>query len=517
MATDVLVLSAVHVRHVANHTAQHRCQLEASDCTFEVAVVTPSGASPIAGNPVPGTKTVAFLLPPGTNALTLRIRAVPTGALAQRVWDVTAEVTYLRNGQWQYTTATGTQLSNPRSLHVDAAALGQGAVSSITVLLSPLRDVSEQVLAGLRNVPAGRFPPNPWPSPNNSWSRPWPPAPERWDTPELLDHTFIADPPVGGGAIRVARRTVDPSTLDVVFQVKGFVAPELVAVSYPTSRMPPGWPKGAELQLPRSEPQPFLIFIKPGSGQNQEGFFNNGAYPWGWDFLFFGLFRILHYTGDPVMQDEFAKGIAYQAEVSGKAPILVIPSTHGFLPDKDIAKRELRDLMDAEKVHSLLEEIQTYYSWWLSYEFFAPALGRVGLAAASQGATQLSFFLAANEKHAFCQDVLREVYLFDPHADDGNVNSGHVVRARAWAGSGSNPSDKMIRYYTQRESFGHNLLLNGTAGATGLVPPYVETKGTVTAAVLPESAWQAVRGGPLDAHNLIPAVMLTDALRRSAF
>jgi hypothetical protein len=217
------------------------------------------------------------------------------------------------------------------------------------------------------------------------------------------------------------------------------------------------------------------------------------------------------------MQDEFAKGIAYQAEVSGKAPILVIPSTHGFLSDKDIAKRELRDFMDAEKVHAVLEEVQTYYSWWLSYEFFSPALGRVAMAAASQGATQLSFFLASNEKHSFCTDVLREVYLFDPTADDGNQNSSHVVRARAWAATGVHAHDKMIRYYTQRESFGHGLLLTGKPGSSGLAAPYVQTNGNVTAAALPGAAWEALRGTPLDAHNLIPAVMLTDALRRSGF
>jgi hypothetical protein len=530
MPTEVLVIGAMSLDHVQTHKSPNGCGFAAvANCGFSVDVLAAPGSATTAltGVAVPGTVAVAFVLPQTPRPLKLRIRAVPHSGAATRFWDVEGELEYRGNGLWFTTPRTSKQFSGlPQLLRVN----GPGTASLLTILLSPLRDVTERALDILRTkTPPNSDAPDVWPPPNNADSKPWGQSPTAWDTPALADHHFIASTPIVGKDIQLdLKKSVDPDTFDIVLQIKGFVAPQLIAVSWPRERLPrpadgqkaPEVPLAKNAEVPLAAQAPFFIFFKPGHGQNFPDLFKNMDPPFGWDFVFFGLWRTLNYMGDPA-RNPFPKGIPYQADVSGKRPVMVVPQPNGFTADPTTAERELKDFMSAEKLQTTLEELHAFVSVASGAHFLRPNLGRVGMGAFSQGCAQQSVFLQKNEKHDFCVNILRELYVFDPTTGGNAENSGHAIRARAWALTGPT-SDKRVCFYTQEECSGHGLLLKGVGGSTGIPEPYVQTAGSHTAAVLSTKAWGRALGlsKPVDdqeAHQLIPALMLTDALRRSGF
>jgi hypothetical protein len=249
----------------------------------------------------------------------------------------------------------------------------------------------------------------------------------------------------------------------------------------------------------------------------------NDTYPWGFDYQFFGLLRPLRYMGDPLLEDPFPKGLPYQIQASGRNVVLVLPLPRvGAEPCAEITS-----FADAVFLQEYLEEIQAFMFRRAGNFSFGP-VGRVGMGSFSSGHALLSCFLTqpANQTHPLLLDTLQEVWLFDPHADKAEVTGEALAHVAAWAVRGS-AATKIARLYTQNDP-GHLAPLLAQLGVTaGAAPFHAETAdGRKSLTSLPQAAWQSVaqqlqgtvpytNSGQV--HQVIPALMVTDALRRSGF
>jgi len=460
---DIIRLSAVFINRQPTN-----------ECTFEVSI-NGGGFRPANGG---ASGTASVELPPTPRPLPLEIRATPTTNHHFRVEEGRFE--YRWNGEL-VAIRVPKEFMPPRGIR----SSGHNSIS-VVVVLSRVRDRTNDVLASLARVPGSRVghPPTSWP-------------PSAWDTPSLANPRYIASPPVRAGNLYFDLRTIDPDTEDLVLEVAGVDAPQLIAVS---------WPRALRRTID-SDPTPFLIYFHPTVGQNVgAGFYEGpdlGSYPFGWDYLFYGLWRYLNYMGDPITVDPYPKGLPYQVAASGKHAVLVLP-----LNKKRI---EVGAFLDAASAEELLREIQAFmFRREGIYE--PPELGRTALAAFSDGNPLVARFLGLliNQRHLFYQNILKEVYMFDAPR---NSVLNWVAQAIRWARAGDG-TDKMIRIYTRNNSPSHSTLLGQSTPA---VPLFVasSSNGLRTAAVLPMAAWRSTDWQTV--HQLISATMLTDAFRRSGF
>jgi hypothetical protein len=182
---------------------------------------------------------------------------------------------------------------------------------------------------------------------------------------------------------------------------------------------------------------------------------------------------------------------------------------------------ELGVLLDAAYMQRVLTEIQAFM--FREAEIAqAPALGRTALAAFGSGNTLVRQLLSSprNQRHPFYLDTLRELYMFDAPTSE---ISTWISQAMLWAQS-ANSSDKMVRVYSRVTHESYAGLL-GTATPNG-GPFVVDSPSNTlrTVAVLPDGTWRKAAtdaSGSVktagEAHQLVAATMLTDALRRSGF
>jgi hypothetical protein len=179
--------------------------------------------------------------------------------------------------------------------------------------------------------------------------------------------------------------------------------------------------------------------------------------------------------------------------------------------------------LSAPSAETILREVQAFL-FRRAGVYTPPGLGRVALASFSGGNELVTKFLSnlTNQAHPFYLDTLQEIYMFD--IAQRSVTAW-LTEVQAWAGRGTSTT-KMIRAYTQFPVGAYASLLGGAPAAA----PFVATSadGLRTAAVLPGLAWNraaAAAGAPImaaggafhDTHQLISALMLTDALQRSGF
>jgi hypothetical protein len=361
-----------------------------------------------------------------------------------------------------------------------------------------VRDATGSVLASLARVPASRIGHHP---------ATWPLA--AWDTPPVADHHVIASPAVSGSDLDFVPSAISPDMEHRVLEVMGISTPQLFAVS---------WPR-ALTRTATSGPTPFVVYFRPTVGPNvARGYYVGpglGAYPFGWDYLFYGLWRYVNYMGDPLTVDPYAKGLPYQMSAAERHVALVLPLNRH--------PGELGVFLDAAWMQRILTEIQGFMFRQAGVPV-APPLGRVALAAFSSGNSLVARFLGhpLNQRHSLYLTAIRELYMFD--APPSGI-AGWVSHAIRWSRAGSS-SDKMIRVFARRAHPSFPALLGAAlpAEAPFLVDSAADRSRTV--AVLPETAWRratTTRGAPgavkrwQDAHQLISATMLTDALRRSGF
>ncbi|MEU9918262.1 hypothetical protein [Streptomyces sp. NPDC051001] len=399
-----------------------------------------------------------------------------------------------------------------------------GLTAVMVVHFSPLRDATEQARVSLEQTGTD-YPGAPPPGDMSFRSSPVPLPPTLYSPlPQATDTSFVASPPISDHAIQVESRTVTPFGDLLVLRLPGVGAPQLVAVYWPSAV-----PRG-----PGAPPAPFLVFLRPTMAQNvTDGFFTNAldrhdpmtgdTYPWGWDYQFFGLLRPLRYMEDPLLVDPFAKGLPYQIQASGRNVVLVLPLPRVAGQPCD----EITSFADAVLLQEYLEEIQAFMFRRAGNFSFGP-IGRLGMGSFSSGHALLSCFLTepANQTHPLFLDTLQEVYLFDPHGDQAGVTADALTHVTAWAARDS-ARTKIARLYTQHDLGQLGPLLAGLGVTAGAAPFHAETAdGRKSLTSLPAAAWQSVaqrlhgsvpyvNSGQV--HQVIPALMVTDALRRSGF
>jgi hypothetical protein len=370
---------------------------------------------------------------------------------------------------------------------------GSGQVQGDTAVV--ITDVTAQVLDGLAAVPASRHSHHP---------QPWPPS--AWHPPELADVYFAHTPPVAGRDIQFDIRSIRLSSEDLVVEVQGAAAPRLIAVS---------WPR-AIARRSGAPPAPFLVYFHPTVGQNVgAGYYVGpglGTYPYGWDYLYYGLWRYLNYISDPLIGDPYCKGFPYQIAASSKNMVLVLPLNRH--------PGELVEFLDAGSMERILNALNAFM-YRRAGVAMAPPPGRVALGAFSSGNILVNQFLvkAANRGHPFYQNTLQELYMFDV---PNETTSTWVTEALRWARSGT-AAGKVIRTYTRSN---HSALRSLLDVPLPLSTPFAidSSDGLRTVTVLPDEAWRratSARGAPRlvqswqEPHQLISATMLTDAMRRS--
>ncbi len=397
----------------------------------------------------------------------------------------------------------------------------------VTMHFTPYRDVTERARQSL-NRSGPDFPGSPpAPPPGDMSFRtaavPLPPA-AMSPLPEEVDTTFIAAPSLAATKIQIEARTLTPQGEVMILSLTGVSAPSVVAVYWPDAV-----PRG-----PGAGPAPFLVYFHPTMAQNvANGFFTDprdrhdpvtgSTYPWGFDFQFFGIWRYLTYQGDSFTVDPFCKGLPYQIEASGRNVVLVLPLNRVGATPCD----EVQAFTDAAFLQEYLEELQGFM-FRRAGNFLSPGIGRLGMASFSSGHALLSCFLAkaANQSHPLYLDALQEVYLFDPHADQAAETLGPTTNVALWASRGT-AATKVARLYTQNDPATVAPLL-AQLGLSGGVAPFDVTTpdGRKSVACLPLASWNSLAtsvgsGVPYantgQVHQGMSALMLTDALRRSAF
>jgi hypothetical protein len=431
----------------------------------------------------------AFPLPEGAGPFALRLEAKP---VAPTTHPVTAHFEY--RGKGNLAIVPGPDPDAPTDvaelMTPLATRVAQGNAILVSVFFSRVRDATARTLQFLATVPAPRkkFP-----------------APTSWDTPAASVHV-IGSPPVAGGAIVTASQSVDPNVEVRVLELKLSKprdAPHFIAVT---------WPK----DLPRTteaDPTPFVVYFHAGMAQNAGQAYEGagtGTYPNGWDYQFFGLWRYLQYMGDPLIGGDapFSKGLPYQVAAAGKKAVVILPLSS--------VQTEVGVLMSGDSMLEALLEVQSYM-FRREGVFTAPSLGRGALGSFSSGNLLVNSFLSRNQSHKFCQEVLKEVYMFDA---PGASRDSWVNQVTAWQKTGD-AQDKVARAYVQTATA--KLAQFVGVGSFGPAPLLITSgDGKRSVGVLPLGPWaNAVAaaggkgGGFQQAHQLMSAVMMTDALRRS--
>jgi len=471
------------------------------------------------GSPIPGSGVITLNV-----GDSLALSAHPTSG---QHWDVSG--TFQLQGIGQLA-----PVNNPPAEFAPPFVVASATDSLIllAVHLSRLRDITARALTTLATVPSIRTidVPSIWPPPPSVANTP-PPWITSWDCPELDGLNYINNPAVTGQSLQIINENKTPAATNVVLQLFGDPAQQgeggqAIAVSWPDA-------------VPRSDSTgatPFLLYFHPSAGQNViNGYYVNpqipGAYPFNFDYIFYGLWAFMNYGGaqnltqDPLTGDHFKKGLPYQMEAAGKYAVIVLPCNR-VGPGSDGSPGEIGRFQSAASAQEILLDIQRFmFRRAVPGVYNTPGLGRTALAAFSSGVGMMTNFLSNrdNQAHPFYQYTLGELYMFD---------GGNAARVAAWIGqaikwANTDPS-KVIRAYSQVPEPGSMARLISPASVPGGTP-WLVTTGMRTAALLPATGWNSAAtaaggsnvatgtGAFDDTHQLIPAMMLTDALRSSSF
>lgn len=483
------------------------------NCQFTIAANGASLRGELDDNGFP-----AFALPPSPRPLELEIHVTPSEPTTHAI-----DATFVVGQGGEITPAATTKTAAGEVRAVDPAEFvpprtirtPSGRLFVITFVLSRIRDATRETLDMLHvHDSFGHVP------------RPGFERPTTWD-PQPSSISVIGDPPVQEGKIAFEQRSAAPEGEMRVLELK-----------LPTSKRAPHylavfWPD-AVARTSSSGPTPMLMYFHAGVAQNvdwrnpKDSYYErynemnlSETYPHGWDYLFFGLWRYLQYDGDPFRggPSPFLKGIPHQVALAGKACVSILP--------EHSAAEEIGVLMNGDTMLTVLEEINAYMFRRRGL-FRQPIVGRTALASFSSGNYLVTSFLAINQHTRFCADVLKEVYMFDLPMGVGETRGRSMNKwvqvVQSWLESGP-VTDKCARAYVQEATPS----LTQMAGEPRFPPSIMESQdGRITVALLPGFSWADAitrRGekpstggaGYQENHQMISAVMLTDAIRRSGF
>lgn len=441
----------------------------------------------------------ALLIPDGTD--TIEVTASPTTAA---FFDAAVTLVVTAAGEAE---PVVTNIADVATTSVTAAGI---TISRATITVSRVRDVSTKAREQLDRLIPIRHDTDP------VRDEPTFPVvgmgdfpPEGWTIPDRPSTRFVdVDQPIDGRALHTVVRSASGSDCEhLVLEVAGVKVPQVIAVSWPH----------ALLRDNGADPTPFLVYYRPSTGQNvKHGYYQGAgldAYPWNFDFCYFGMYQFQWYADDPLTGDMFSKGIPFQVAAAGKNVVTVIPC------NKPVAG-EFGAFLDAAAMETILLEVQALMFRRAGATTPPATLGRTALGAFSSGNDALATVLqsVANRKHRFFVDTVKEIYFFDPA---GFRQSLTVAAALTWAGGAD---DRRIALYAQAVGDAGAKLLGGPVP----VAPYVESPTPLrTVAALPPSTWRATllaaagvddpQMGFDQAHQLIPALMLTHAMATSGF
>lgn len=318
----------------------------------------------------------------------------------------------------------------------------------------------------------------------------------------------LKDPPVAAGKCSFAVQKITPKAELKIFELRADV-PKMVGVL---------WPDGVKRKSDTAAtPVPYLVYFHPNTGQNFPKAFA-GPYPFSHDFPYYQVVRYMLYGQafatldptvelDPLLHDPFWKGLAYQLTAAGKDLVIVKPVSK---PGPEVGS-----FMDAATMELVLREIGAFMFRAAGiHPDTPPPVGRVALAGFSAANSLVAQFLTKNATHAFVTDKLQEVYGFDPPED----------RRAAWFQAVGKwvTATNMARAYCQVNDLP---LFQGLLGSGVTLPvktPHFTstTNAKRTCAAVAIKDWQAVTTMKVafqEAHQLVPSLLLTDALRRSGF
>lgn len=483
------------------------------ECTFTAIVNTlPTVITPN----ISGDGTVI----PGSGVITLNIgdsltlSAHPTTG---QHWDLSGDFQLQAVGQLVPVNNLPAEFAPPFTV-----ASTTDSIILVAVHLSRLRDITDRAVSTLANVPSVRAGdiPQVWPPPPGVANSP-PPWITSWDTPTVAGINCISPAPVVGQSLQFVNQSVTPSASNMVLQLFGDPARQgeggqAIAVSWPDA-------------IPRTDttgPTPFLLYFHPRAGQGAPRYYTNplvpGTYPFNFDYIFYMLFHFMTYGGsltrgalDPLTGDYDYKGLPYQMQAAGYYAVIVVPCNR-VGPGSDGSPGEIGRFQSAASAQEILLDIQRFmFRRATPGVYNTPGLSRTALAAFSSGVEMMTNFLTNrdNQAHPFYRYTLGELYMFD--GGNSNRDATWISAALNWADE--DPS-KVIRAYSQSQvNASMSRLISAPVPANG---PWIVNTGARTAAFLPPTSWQAARGTTTDfwdTHALIPALMLTDALRNSSF
>ena len=447
-----------------------------AECNFEVSIGD-GNFQPVSRD---GAAPATFPLPDSPRPLTLSVRAKPT---TPNHFPFTGKFEYQGGGNLVPTLA-GPEFRPMRAFKSGSSS----AVVSLYFYLSRVSDQTDSAVFNLSQIPA---------------SRKGAVVPDSWDLSALPDMNYAGNPAVSGGALQFSQQTIDPSGEDLVLGVAGVKTPKLIAVSWPNSIV----------RTLLSPVTPFFIYIHAGMAQNvPNGDYIGpglGTYPFGWDYLFYGLWRYMTFQGDPLNDADgvYTKGLPYQAAASGKKVVTI-------LPESTATGAEAGVFRDAESIQDILREIDAFM-YRRKGIYNPPGIGRTGMAAFSSGNDFTNLFLddRSNQQHPFYLEILKELYAFEtPHINDWVDSAIKWWQAGRW-------EDKVLQLYTQGVGKRYNELLDGKMPKAPFVQQNIN--GLATIGVLPSTAWAAARPGKNTdwqaCHQLVSSTMFTTALRNSKF
>jgi hypothetical protein len=469
---DLLVLSAADFDGTAI----------ASGVTFDVS----TDGQPLAVDSLGGVQ-----LPEGPRPLRLKIRVLPPS----QFFEVSGTYDYFGPGDLRPVAGLVPADFAPVRGVVDGFS---NSVMSLLVYVSRIRDASQETIDAM-NGPD-----------------------RRTEFAAVTDFALqpravsvVSTPPiVRNGDLQFSVRALAPAAEVIVFEVKAEPAPKMICVVWPDA-------------VPRTDAAPatpLLVYFHPNAAQNADTHYK-GAYPFSFDFPFFGIMTYIRYSRgiagqanpDPLQNVPAVKGIPYQMDAAGKDLVLVLPVNR--------VRSEVGVMLKPAPMEMLLKEIIAFM-FRKKGVYRQSQIGRTALASFSAGNELVTTFLRASLNSDFATNKLMEVYNFD--LPMGFSTGDAAMRAWTsavsnWAATG-NAADKRIRIYQQFNfaSFYQQLL--------GVQPPsrtpyeISSADGNRTAVVAPGDAWARIsqdmpkpNGDFQLVHQIIPDLLLTDALRRSGF
>jgi hypothetical protein len=365
---------------------------------------------------------------------------------------------------------------------------------SLTYFFSRLREVTDQAMAIAAENKNANFPTT------------------KADFDDLLragtSVNVLSDPPVAGGKPSFAVEAVKPAARLTIFELRAD-APKMIGVLWPDAL--------ARKNATATDPVPYLVYLHPNTAQNFPQHYA-GPYPFSHDFPYYQIVRYVLYGQafeavvpdvelDPLLHDPYWKGAAHQIAAAGKDVVFVKPVSK---PGPEIGA-----IMDAAAMDMVLREIGAIMFRLAGvYPETPPPIGRVALSSFSASTSLAIQFLRKNAGHDFVRDKLQEIYSFDA---PGAFRNAWFTEVGKWI-----DGEKMARSYGQANAVA---LFAGLLGAGVTVPatsPHFASSadGRRTCASVAIKDWQAVTPmtvGFQEAHQLVSAMLLTDALRRSGF